>query len=251
MGRFADPTPKGFSGMWSPPFDTTKPNIHDSKAEFVEERDTVERQLSHAHGLFEFLASQHMTDEPGWEMAHRVCKKIDEGARLQSKRIFVDQPEALIRSNAALVGITTVSIYLLKDIITEFTNRRQELADQEVEFWSGQSRPPNHYARTIALRFARLVAGEKHLRPTVGAARDGSHPSTDFGRAIEEIFEVLEIKANYRRAAEWAVDQLTEEEIAPPVNVLGSVVGLDSKPKPTPDKTRAVIEALLKKGADP
>ena len=139
----------------------------------------------------------------------------------------------MIRKNAADAGLTYCLIFLLMDLIKDLNQRRQELENQGAAFWNLSGRAPNYYARTIALRFARVIARETGMKPTFGTARDGGHPSTEFGRALEQVFETLEIKASVRNAAKWAIDQLTEEDLKPePKNYLtmGSLFGIGAPP---------------------
>ena len=98
------------------------------------------------------------------------------------------------------------------------------MKDQEELFWSTNHRPPNYYARTIALRLARYYARETQERPTVGTSGDGGHPSTAYTKALEEVFEELGIKATVRLPAKWAVNQITEDDLKP--RMLGGVLGL-------------------------
>lgn len=77
------------------------------------------------------------------------------------------------------------------------------------------------------MRFARLYARETSKRPTFGISSQGNHPSTEFGRALEQVFEILNIKANVRNAAVWAIDQLSEDDLRPPQNaLLGELLGM-------------------------
>ncbi len=137
-------------------------------------------------------------------------------------------------------------------MINVYQERLNELKDQEIEFWSVSYRAPKSYARTIALRLARLYALHKRQKPPFGTARDGNHPSTDFGRALEEIFDILNIEATVRNPAEWAIDQLTEDEINPPVNrLLGGLFGFNPPSSPEGrQKTRDKIVDLLAKSSE-
>jgi hypothetical protein len=66
------------------------------------------------------------------------------------------------------------------------------------------------------LRFAKHFAKLRKQKPTFGTSSDGDHPSTDYGRALEEVFEILGIESNVRRAAEWAISQLVDDDWRPP-----------------------------------
>jgi hypothetical protein len=152
----------------------------------------------------------------------------------------------LVRKNAADAGFTFCLILLILDLVRDLKQRNQELENQEATFWNLSGRAPNHYARTIALRFARLIARKTGKMPTFGTSSDGGHPSTEFGRALEEVFEVLEIRASVRNAARWAISQLSEDDLKPePMNALGSIFGLGGPP---PRNALSPLVELMTKG---
>ncbi|MEB8388507.1 hypothetical protein OO012_14870 [Rhodobacteraceae bacterium KMM 6894] len=216
---------RGLGSAYFTAFDTTKPNFHDSKAEFLEEKQLVQDGLNNADQLIRFLLSAVGHEDVRNDAAERICAIAADQSRLRLKDTPIRAASDLVRKNASEVGLPVTSAFVLLDLRAEFYNRLQELEDQEREYWSGSSRPPNHYARTIALRFARFIAGESGQRPTIGTSRDGDHPSTDYGRALEEVFQLLGIRANFKRAGMWAIDQLTDEDLQPPKNMLGGLFG--------------------------
>lgn len=250
--RFCERKPTTLLGSFSPPFDTSKPNQHDSKKEFLAEWQLVEKAILNAEELFETLTLRYKDEHRLSDVSKTLCALIDREAKSSLPRGEIETPIDLVIRNSTDVGITFILIFLLLDLKTELNKRKQELTDQEAEFWSGNSRPPNHYARTIALRFARYVAKGTGKRPTVGTSRDGGHPSTDFGRALEEIFQLLEIKSDFRRAATWAVEQLTDDDFLPPANALAAFGGLGGFGGiSAPNRLMGLMEAgseLLKKG---
>ena len=214
-------------GRTGPPFDIDKPNIHNSKAEFLAELDTVREARSHVGKAFDLLIFQKKDVEPTRKlMLSRLAEALDEGARRRFAKMKPESIDELVRKNAAETGLHLHAMWTLLDLINELDDRLKELRDQKRDFWSSPNRPPNHYARTIALRLARLYARETQKKPTFGLARDGGHPSTDFGRGLEEVFALLGIKARVRRPAEWAIAQLTDDDTKPQVNMLGGLFGL-------------------------
>ncbi|SFN73775.1 hypothetical protein SAMN04487859_1089 [Roseovarius lutimaris] len=231
-----------------PRLDTSRPNIHDSKKDFLKERDAVASIVEHLNlAITELFGSED--DVQHQDMADRLQVAIDTGARKPQK---FDDPEAahgLALRNIVQTGFYYNSQLVIVRMINVYQERLNELKDQEAEFWSLANRAPNYYARTIALRLARLYALHKRQKPPFGTARDGNHPSTDFGRALEEIFDVLKIKATVRNAAEWAINQLTEDEINPSTNAFrGMLLGLNP-PSSTEErqKTRQKIADMLVK----
>lgn len=181
--RFYKPPPMGLLGQFGAPFDASKPNIHDNKQDFLAEQGAVLASMAHIEGMIDLLAENHRKRSVTEEAGERLTAFIDEFARLKSKSLKTEYGYDLVRRNAAEVGLSICLAFQMIDIHDALTARKQELSDQGALYWSGNSRPPNHYARTIALRFARFIATYTHAKPTFGTSRDGGHPSTDFGRA--------------------------------------------------------------------
>jgi hypothetical protein len=148
---------------------------------------------------------------------------------------FEDQYE-LIRRVASQQSQSVSTAILAFDLKRAIEKRLQTLDAQRDEYWSQPHRPPNHFARIIALRFVQTIARKTGTRPTFGLARDGNHPSTDFGRALEEIFQLLGIGGDVRRPAEWALTQLSDEDFHAPRNALlgmGDTFGSSNGSDPT------------------
>ena len=229
VGRFCEPPPSfGLMAQHTSGLDTSKPNLHDNKAEFLEGMGAVETALQNTEGLLDFLMARYKKDRPEHETAMRVSEFIDEKARAEVRQKPAETPADVVASGAVDVGLTLSTLYLLIDLAFQLRDRKQKLKDQEAVYWSSKSRPPNHYARTIALRFAKLIARGTGQKPTYGTSRDGGHPSTEFGRALEEIFSLLGISANVAHPARWAIKQLTEDDMEPaPQNALmmGGLLG--------------------------
>jgi hypothetical protein len=224
LDRFSLPASFGVA-EYRPALDITKPNIHESKSEFLEEKSAVETAIDDIQRLIDLLVSQtsNEVDETQRKMSRRVRLFVDRTAKQRIKDLKIEQVLDTIRKNAADIGMSFSLATLLLDYKFGLGERKRELVDQEREFWSGHSRPPNHYARTMALRLARVVAIHKGDYPTIGVARDGNHPSTEFGRALEELFGLLEIKANFRRAGTWAIKQLSDDDLRRPLNALDTM----------------------------
>ncbi len=56
--------------------------------------------------------------------------------------------------------------------------------------------------------------------------RDSGEASTCFARGPKRIFEILEIDASIHGPAEWAIEQLSDEDLRPPQNALmGGLLG--------------------------
>jgi hypothetical protein len=237
---------------FDPPFDISKPNIHDSKKEFMRELKAVERVLKHTRGIVEqFSNAKSKGGDKQREMVARLANSVSGHAWNERRRTRIESTSDLILSNLANDDFFYNSLFVVFDMIKAYEKRFAELKEQEVEFWSVSHRAPNYYARTIALRFAKHFARHKQTKPTFGTASEGKHPSTEFGRGLEAVFSILEIKADVRKAAEWAIAQLTEADVNPPQNALAgglfNVLSSNQQSKPTAD-TIETIANMLRKG---
>lgn len=241
--------PAGTTILTSPysGLDTSKPNLHDSKAEFLDEKNKVETALAQTEGLLDFLVSAYLDGEKFDNVASRICRVIDAGAKQESRKREIESIADLISRNAVEHSLSYSLVFLLLDMRAELTARKKELEAQEAAFWRLKSRAPDYYARTIALRFAQLVARNTGKKPTLGTSRDGSHPSTDFGRALEEIFGILGIGTGFRHPAKWAIGQLKDEDLNPPS--LSPVVNALLGREPLDAKKRNRLMALYSEGS--
>lgn len=233
------------------PIDTSKPNEHDTKQEFLLELSAVENSISNLRALIDEFG--HKEDDLDREkMRVRLYGCLDAHALETTGRKPVNTFTDLILKNMADTGFTINMLIGMVQLFAGLSVRLKELKDQEREFWSLKHRAPNYHARTIALRLARLYANKKGKKPTFGTAKDGGHPSTDFARAVEQVFEIVGIEADVRGPSEWAIGQLTEEDYFPPsTGLLGGILGINALSGIQPeekDPKAAIVEALQKGG---
>lgn len=217
------PVQRNVLATYSAPFDISRPNIHDNKGEFLRELKAVQTAIGHLNGLWDLLVvvpTLKGGDPLQNAMVDRLRRAIESDALQRSKSKPTKSASDLALKNLNDTGFFYNSLYVIIDLLNSFNQRLRDLREQEVQFWTVANRPPNYYARVIALRFARLFASRTGKRPTFGISSEGAHPSTEFGRALEEVFGILEIKANVRKAAEWAISQLTENDWNPVGNAL-------------------------------
>lgn len=204
-----------------PPIDISRPNIHETKEEFQKELKVVTEVVENINAvLLALIPKDIQADEMHKDLLVRLNDAISQSARTRASIVTPETLEGLAVDCAVSAGFFHTSISMLFELKSCYKSRLDDLKAQEEEFWSQSHRPPNHYARAIALRLARFVASQTKKKPTVGTSRDGPYPSTDFGRAVEEVFAILEIDANFKRPAEWAISQLTEEDWKPTRNAL-------------------------------
>lgn len=206
---------------WSAPFDYSRPNEHDSKAEFQQEMRIVEQSLKHLAGLIELLSSKD-GEAVHAETLNRVRPIVDYKLYRKAPGSFVRDPIDLVRKNVADVGGFTSSLFVLMDLWSVMEDRYGELQNQEKQFWNLSHRAPDHYARAIALRLGRVFAKETGQRPTIGTSGETGDPSTSYARALKEVFDLLGIHTVVRSPAEWAIEQLTENDLRRNVNYLAT-----------------------------
>ena len=259
LNKLADnlfgPVPRTILGMYSPAFDITRPNIHDNKKEFLRELNTVVAVRDHLKGLSDLLVV--LPGDEGFDalqqtMVDRLSLAIEIVTYQRSKNNSPESARDLALKNLKDTGFYYNSVNVIIDLLRSFEQRLSDLRVQEVQFWTVTNRPPNYYARVIALRFARLFASRTGKRPTFGISSEGAHPSTEFGRALEEVFGILEIRANVRKAAEWALSQLTENDWNPGGNALGrplrGVPAFDKLRVNHPSSRDEIVRLLQDKG---
>ena len=208
------------------PIDISKPNQHDSKAEFLAEQRAVEAALNSVSETVRALTPRTDDDygDEQRQMLDRLRPIIDEKLLRLSQAENISDATSLARQNVALSGGFTTSLFVLLDLWSALGDRQQELKDQERRFWNLDHKAPNYYARTIALRLAKLYGQYTGQRPTVGTSALTGDPSTSFSRALKDIFLALNINGTVRPYASWAIDQLTEEDLQPP-ETLGGLLG--------------------------
>lgn len=140
----------------TPPFDYSKSNQHDSKAEFLAEKNTVDRALN----LIRELKNELPPDKDKTKrnaMIHDLSDRIDSIYRQVAARTALDEPVSLVLKSAAMVGGNYTLVLLLFEMEECFETRLSELEDQEQQFWNVSYRPPNgivslfYQARGIAL----------------------------------------------------------------------------------------------------
>lgn len=202
-----------FKSLGLPPFDLEKENLHNSKSDFLAETAAVETALVQAGGLTEYLLlALRKVDRD--ETLAQITNHVDDWAREQPFDGNLGVVTHLIVKNAMDTKFSMMLLYMLSQYALGLKDRKRELENQRALFWTAKSRSPDHYARAIALRFAQWAARHTGKRPTFGTSREGGHPSTQFGRALEEIFVVLEISTKPKLPAIWAIEQITDEDIS-------------------------------------
>lgn len=239
---------KNFLAIHDLPFDIDRPNIHESKKDFLAELAAVEAAMMHCDGLLALHRGADDKDEAAHDaLISRLVSAIERNAQGDLNAMPIEAAHELARKNVVETGFYYNSLLLIITLRNAYGQRYVELKDQEKQFWSIAHRPPNYYARTIALRFARMYARERRAKPTFGTSSEGNHPSTEYGRALEEIFDILGIKAHVRNAGEWAIGQLSEQDWTPPDSrALGGLFGFVPENDLNKPRHSDVVNALLR-----
>ncbi|WP_416882852.1 hypothetical protein [Marivita sp.] len=210
----------GFFGTGLP-FDVTKPNQHDSKADFTREYEIVKNSLAHVNSILFTMIDDK--DPEKKKTLDQLQREIDRKLRLATSQATIETTTDLIRRNVADTGGFVVTLWLFVDFQKVLRARLKELDEQRDKFWNVPHRAPDYYARAIANRLAKLYARETGQRPTSGSSPVSGASSTSFTKALEQIFEVLGIQSGTRSPADWAIEHLTEEDFMPHQNALANL----------------------------
>lgn len=104
LGRTFVPSPGAIlGGLWSP-FDTSKPNIHDTKKEFQKELDAVESALESTRNILFVLRPSDKSDPTQKQMADRLSAAINLLAWKEKRFARALTASELITRNAVEVG---------------------------------------------------------------------------------------------------------------------------------------------------
>lgn len=223
-----------------PPIDITKPNAHDSKAEFQYEQKAVKVCVENLRATVRLLAPDKDAPDQS-DLVDRLRPVIDQKLKNQASRSEVENARSLALKNVADTGGYNTSLFVLLELWTALEARQQELNDQEEKFWNINHRAPDYYARAIAIRLAKLFAQEVGQRPGYGTAAITGDPSTSYSRALKKTFKLLKIKAGVRTHGEYAVAQVTDEDLKPFVNSLARMM----EPEPAIKRSIGLLEGLL------
>ncbi|MEL6101825.1 MAG: hypothetical protein AAFR68_10980 [Pseudomonadota bacterium] len=93
-----------------PPFDVSRPNEHNTKAEFLCEKEAVQASFHHVAGLMENLTNKNK-GENHEAMLSRLRPVIDQKLRGIAPKTGLNDGFELIRKNVADLGGFTASAY--------------------------------------------------------------------------------------------------------------------------------------------
>lgn len=193
------------------PIEIDPENMHESKRQYLSELEFIKGWIEQFDQLSEVLHRDATLSE-GEDMDDLV-QFLNGFARSESKAVEPETALDLAVSNAMRSGIVPCLLMINEKLRPLLETRLGKLQSQENDFWSVSHRAPNYYARTIALRLARLFALETGKFPTMGTASYSNQPSTKYARALEGAFRVLSIEADFRKPGEWAIARLTGKDL--------------------------------------
>ncbi|MEQ9241892.1 hypothetical protein [Roseovarius indicus] len=224
-------SPRGQPNILDPnpmPFSINKPNEHDTKAEFQRELDAVRKSIAKMEEIFELLLPRG-DSEDDTNLRLRLQDSIDRQLRNAAPPVRLDEAYTVVRKMVAESGGFYGSIWILLDFSNALKLRLSQLEEQRKLFWNLRHRAPDHYARTIALRLAKVFASQTEQRPTLGTSGETGDPSTSYTKALKEVFQLLNIETGVRSPADWAVNELTEMDMNPHQrDIISALMGLPS-----------------------
>ena len=242
LGKTSERLRAGFAAnaRLLPPFDINRPNEHETKADFNAELAVVTKSLEHVTCLIETMLFDAKEGDGVAPEIKKLSGILNRKLRENAAAFEVSSASDLVRHNLAEAGGYTTFLMVLLDMQLALQDRARELEDQKSKFWNLAYRAPDYYARFLALNLARLYCRQVGALPTYGTSGETGEPSTDFCRALKEVYAVLEHDVNEREHARWAVSQLTERDIETrQEGLLGSVFGLT--PRETEEETLAAL----------
>jgi hypothetical protein len=165
--------------------------------------------FEHLSGIFgQLIAPKFSDDVKHSAMKKQLEKSVNKIASEKTAKLFSGGADDLLQLNMAQYGFYDNSINTIISMQEIYHKHLEALEAQKAEFWSEWNRSRNHYTYDIAFRFAQYFHEKEGAIPTFGISNQGTHASTDFGRALEDVFKILGIKNNVRRPAEAAIEAL-------------------------------------------
>lgn len=203
-----------FHGRDTTPFDISRPNLHDPKAEFSAEFSLVSAALGHVEALIDLFRARG-AEINAEETAHltRVIDAVNLAVRngTRKKKIHEGRSRDLVVQNFRDTGFTANFAAVLIDMELGLRIRQAELTEQKELFWKTGHRSKSPYPYAIAYRFAHFYISQTGNPPKFGTSSHDGKPSTRFGNCLEEVFDILGIDAGIRGPAVSAAKEVVAE----------------------------------------
>ena len=181
---------------------------HDSKADLMKEYKLLEKAEK---SLTQSLHALYPEDNLELRSRFRNILNVEEIAR--TKSINTETATGLIESNIAQSGFYNHTLWGMLHLQQHIQNRITFLDTQIEDFWSASHRAPAPYPRLIALRLAKVYANYWQEKPKANTSSHGKDATGRYSQSIEEIFEILKIDQHFLQPAQWAVKQITQEDL--------------------------------------
>ncbi|CTQ56329.1 hypothetical protein LP7551_04889 [Roseibium album] len=199
------------------PFDTSRPNQHDTKSDFQAEYEAITTCLEGLKIVFGAALPDNFKNKDKAKDKEHVWRNmkryVDEKFRVNEKLHERSEALDLILNNIADIGGFSTSLMTTFALQTALEARKKELDHQEKRFWNLGHRAPDYYARAIALRLAKLYANETGKKPTYGTSGETGEPSTTYTKTLPKVFELLEIKGGGSTYAQWAIGKISDDDL--------------------------------------
>lgn len=221
------------------PIDVSSPIEHQSKAALNLDLETLNKVVKTIDQLNALLIDDKLLKEQEHkEMLRRLALFVDEELLARHELSKTKLASDVAITAALQSGGLLTSLKLLYKVRAVLKERQEQLQQQKTKFWTDHGARTNHHARAIAFRLAHLFAFVTKEKPTYGIASDGSGPSTAYTRALEAIFDLLEIESGFISPAKFAVSSLKSEHFTTPI------IQKSSKRYSNPAPRLSVIDAL-------
>lgn len=210
--QLAAPSPLGgFSGSVLPEFGD--PDLHSSYEELKDNIENLEMLVSKLKILLELLVSEE-------KKRPALFAKIDH--ELQEDKYHIMQNGLCISSLMILHGTTDAALHAILNILFGLQLKLLPIKEEmRAHYPKGRGRRRNARAYLVAEQLARFYLRQKREKPTWGVRND--YKSTPYSTALEEIFEILEIRAASRGPAKAACKGISEADLKQerqPINAL-------------------------------
>lgn len=210
LDRLLEREPVAPEFAWFPRFSLEPATQHASKSEFEIELATVSALLKKMEDLLALFLDSNVSTKAALE---DLRWRIDDVARSKTELQKPVTPWDVPLATSIAASITVATLVSMTTWRANVLARKEELLDQKKLFWSPMGNPPDLYARTIALRFAKYCAGQTGERCTANPGRPKSQMRAPYRRALEEIFEMLGIVTGIKAPAQWALEQITDYDL--------------------------------------
>lgn len=103
---------------------------------------------------------------------------------------------------------------LLSELETALFRTTNYAQTERDRLWSGRGPSANHSSREVAEKMAEIYVLGLGKMPTYGRKPDSSEPSTDYSRAVRDVFGKIQLLAHFGEPCKQAIEMLKENDSA-------------------------------------